>query len=318
MTQVAFVFPGQGSQSVGMLAAAHAEFADVPATFAEASDALGYDVWALVCDGPAEQLALTEFTQPVILTASVALFRSWQTLGGAQPALVGGHSLGEFSALVAAGSLDFADALRLVRARGRAMQAAVPVGIGAMAAIIGLDDAVITDTCAQISTATNHVSAVNFNAPGQVVIAGHSGAVAAAVEALKAAGAKRALPLPVSAPFHTPLMQPAADALAAELASLSLSDAALPVVSNVNAELLRDAAQITALLVRQIASPVQWTRCVQTLEQAGCSSFVECGPGKVLSGLIRRTSNNATTFATETPDALREALAALAPAGAAS
>lgn len=310
MASLALVFPGQGSQAVGMLADAYSAFPEVAATFNEASAALEYDLWKLVCDGPAEALALTERTQPLILTASVALYRAWIANGGAAPAVVAGHSLGEFSALVAAQSLDFADAVRLVRRRGQAMQAAVPVGEGAMAAIIGLEDASINEICARVSRSpsTYHVSAVNFNSPGQVVIAGHVEAVNAAIVALKAEGAKRALPLPVSAPFHTPLMASAGDVLAQALADITVNTPLMPVVSNVNAQLQSNAEDIKALLVKQIASPVLWTQCVQAMLAFGSDTFVECGPGKVLSGLIRRVDKQTQCLSIESPEDLRAAL----------
>jgi len=310
MASLAFVFPGQGSQAVGMLADAYNAFPEVAATFDEASTALEYDLWKLVCDGPADALTLTERTQPLILTASVALYRAWIANGGAAPAVVAGHSLGEFSALVAAQSLDFADAVRLVRRRGQAMQAAVPVGEGAMAAIIGLEDASINEICARVSLGptAHHVSAVNFNSPGQVVIAGHVDAVNAAIVELKAAGAKRALPLPVSAPFHTPLMSSAGDVLAQALAEITVNAPMMPVVSNVNAQLQNNAEDIKALLVKQIASPVLWTQCVQSMLAFGCDTFVECGPGKVLSGLIRRVDKQTQCLSIESPDDLRAAL----------
>lgn len=318
MTSLALVFPGQGSQSIGMLAEAHEAFPEVANTFTEASDALGFDLWSLAADGPAEQQALTANTQPLILTASVALYRAWIAQGGPVPSLVAGHSLGEFSALVAANSLDFGDAVRLVRQRGQAMQEAVPVGVGAMAAIIGLDDDSINRVCAEVSAEANGVvCAVNYNSPGQVVIAGHADPVAQAIEALKTAGAKRAMPLPVSAPFHTPLMTPAGEVLAEALQGISLRDPQCPVISNVNAQPQSDAAVIADLLVQQIAAPVQWTACVQTLIAQGCGNFIECGPGKVLSGLIRRIDKQTTSYSVETPESLQGTLEALREGAAA-
>ncbi len=313
MASFAFVFPGQGSQAVGMLADAYTAFPEVAISFEEASDALGYDVWKLVCEGPADALALTEQTQPIILTSSVGLYRAWVANGGQTPALVAGHSLGEFSALVAAESLAFADAVRLVRRRGQAMQTAVPVGVGAMAAIIGLADDAINAICGRVSQGpnTHHVSAVNYNSPGQVVIAGHVAAVDEAIAELKSAGAKRALPLPVSAPFHTPLMASAGDVLAEALAELTVQAPKMPVLSNVNAQLQTDPDAIKALLVRQIASPVLWTQCVQSMLAFGCETYVECGPGKVLSGLIRRVDKHTQCLSVESPDDLRAALATL-------
>ena len=312
MTSLALVFPGQGSQSVGMLSEAHQAFPEVANTFTEASDALGFDLWSLAVDGPAEQQALTANTQPLILAASVALHRAWLAQGGPAPAFVAGHSLGEFSALVVANSLDFADAVRLVRQRGQAMQEAVPVGVGAMAAIIGLDDDNINRVCSEVTdSADGMVCAVNYNSPGQVVIAGHADPVAQAIEALKAAGAKRAMPLPVSAPFHTPLMTPAGEVLAEALRGIALRDPQYPVISNVNAQPQTDAAAITDLLVQQIAAPVQWTGCVQTLIAQGCGNFIECGPGKVLSGLIRRIDKQSACHSIETPESLQATLGAV-------
>ncbi|RLQ23125.1 [acyl-carrier-protein] S-malonyltransferase [Seongchinamella sediminis] len=301
---LAFVFPGQGSQKVGMLAAAHDQFAAVRDTFAEASEALGYDMWDLIQNGEQEALNLTETTQPVLLASSVALWRAWLAEGGARPALMAGHSLGEFSALVCAGALDFADGVRLVRSRGQFMQTAVPVGEGAMAAIIGLDDDVINDIC---SATDGVVAAVNFNSPGQVVIAGHTAPVEAAIAALKEAGAKRAMPLPVSAPFHTELMKPAGERLAEAMASIEISTPEIPVVHNVHAATESDPGAIRELLVQQIYSPVQWTRCVQAMTDAGVSSVVECGPGKVLSGLNRRIDKALASYSLEEPESLASA-----------
>lgn len=312
MSKTAFIFPGQGSQSVGMLLAAHEAWPQVADTFAEASDVLGFDLWQMACDGPAETLSLTANTQPLILTASVALFRAYRALGGPMPAVAAGHSLGEFSALVAANSLDFSDAVRLVRQRGEAMQVSVPVGVGAMAAIIGLDDDTINATCATISQSNEHVVlAVNYNSPGQVVIAGHSAAVEEAVVALKEAGAKRALPLPVSAPFHTPLMTHAGDVLREVLATTDLRDPLIPVISNVDAQAQQTASAIRDLLVQQVSAPVQWTGCVATMIDMGCERFVECGPGKVLSGLVKRIDKSKPCSVVETPDDMGTTLAEL-------
>ena len=312
MSKTAFIFPGQGSQSVGMLLAAHEAWPQVADTFAEASDVLGFDLWQMACDGPAETLSLTANTQPLILTASVALFRAYRALGGPMPAVAAGHSLGEFSALVAANSLDFSDAVRLVRQRGEAMQVSVPVGVGAMAAIIGLDDDTINATCATISRSNEHVVlAVNYNSPGQVVIAGHSAAVEEAVVALKEAGAKRALPLPVSAPFHTPLMTHAGDVLREVLATTDLRDPLIPVISNVDAQAQQTASAIRDLLVQQVSAPVQWTGCLATMIDMGCERFVECGPGKVLSGLVKRIDKSKPCSVVETPDDMGTTLAEL-------
>ena len=309
---IAFVFPGQGSQKVGMLAAAYERFDAVRDAFREASEALGYDMWLLVQNGEQTALNLTETTQPVLLTSSVALWRAWQASGGARPGIMAGHSLGEFSALVCAGSLGFTDAVRLVRQRGEFMQSAVPVGEGAMAAIIGLEDEVINATCADVAArGEGVVAAVNFNSPGQVVIAGQTAAVDAAIEALKAAGAKRAMPLPVSAPFHTALMKPAGERLAEAIAGVSIGAPDIPVVHNVHARTEPDPERIRGLLVEQIYSPVQWTACVEAMVGRGCSSIVECGPGKVLSGLNRRIDKSLQSFSLEEPDALDAALQAL-------
>jgi [acyl-carrier-protein] S-malonyltransferase len=282
------VFPGQGSQRVGMLEEAAGAFSIVGDTFSEASDALGYDLWHLVSQGPVEKLGLTEYTQPAILTASVALYHAFSEAHSFQPTAGAGHSLGEYSALVCAGTLSLADGARLVRRRGAAMQDAVPVGVGAMAVVMGLDDDVVSDTCNSISSADSFVGGVNFNAPGQVVIAGHADAVDAAVVALKDAGARRAMPLPVSAPFHTPLMQPAADVMQQAFEDASWATPQFPVVSNVDGSLQTDADSIRESLVKQISAPVLWTTCMATLREAGCTQFVECGPGNVLSGLSKR------------------------------
>ncbi|PLW68917.1 ACP S-malonyltransferase [Pseudohalioglobus lutimaris] len=305
----AFVFPGQGSQKVGMLAAAHAEYSSVRDTFAEASAVLGYDMWELIQHGEQDALNLTETTQPVLLSSSVALWRAWQEQGGAAPALMAGHSLGEFSALVCAGALAFADAVSLVRQRGQFMQTAVPVGEGAMAAIIGLDDDRINEICAATEGV---VAAVNFNSPGQVVIAGYTASVESAIAALKEAGAKRAMPLPVSAPFHTQLMRPAGDRLAEAMATIEISVPAIPVVHNVNATTETDPDKIRDLLVKQIYSPVQWTGCVRAIIDNGIKDIVECGPGKVLSGLNRRIDKALVSYSLEEPEVLAAALKELA------
>lgn len=312
-TGSAFVFPGQGSQRVGMLSAAYDQSRPVRDTFAEASAALGYDVWELVRRGDQDALNLTENTQPVLLTASVALWRAWLDAGGTEPQIMAGHSLGEFSALVCAGSLAFGDAVALVRQRGAFMQTAVPVGAGAMAAIIGLDDASINRICTQVSgTGSGVVAAVNFNSPGQVVVAGHKDAVTLALDEFKVAGAKRAIGLPVSAPFHTELMRPAGEELAAAIAGVDIGTPRIPVVHNVDARTESNPEKIRALLVEQIYSPVLWTRCMQTIIDTGVDTVVECGPGKVLSGLARRIDKNLHLHTLEEPDAMQAAREALA------
>lgn len=307
---LAFVFPGQGSQKIGMLADVAEKYPLIKEVFAEASEALGYDMWKLIQEGQQEEINLTEKTQPILLTASVALWRLWQQQGGATPTLMAGHSLGEFTALVCAGALEFTDAVRLVRARGQFMQTAVPVGEGAMAAIIGVEDDVINRICAEAAQG-ECVQAVNFNSPGQVVIAGKVSAVDRAIALLKEAGAKRALPLPVSAPFHTDLMRPAGEKLAQELANITIKSPAIPVVHNVHAQTESDPEKIRALLIEQIYSPVKWTSCVETMVKAGVTTTVECGPGKVLSGLNKRIEKSLECLAIEEEQAFLDALAAL-------
>lgn len=291
MKTFAFVFPGQGSQSVGMLDA-WGDHPVVAQTLQEASDALGEDVAKLIHEGPKEQLALTTNTQPVMLVAGVAAWRVWQAEGGALPAAVAGHSLGEYSALVASGVLTLTQAAPLVRLRAAAMQEAVPVGTGAMAAILGLEAAKVIAGCAEATAAlgssTEVVEAVNFNDPAQTVIAGSKAAVEKACELLKAAGAKRALPLPVSAPFHSSLMKPAAEKLRVALANTSLAAPQIPVLNNIDVAVQQDADAIRDALVRQAFGPVRWVECVQALKARGISHIVECGPGKVLAGLVKR------------------------------
>ena len=284
----AFVFPGQGSQSVGMLNSL-ADRPEVQATIAEASRALGEDLTQLIAAGPAEALALTTNTQPVMLTAGVACYRAWLATGGAKPAFVAGHSLGEYSALVAAEVISFADAVPLVRFRAEAMQTAVPLGTGTMAAILGLDGAQVQAVCAEASALTNEVvEAVNFNAPGQVVIAGANAAVSKACELLKAAGAKRALPLSVSAPFHSSLLQTASEKLAIYLEKVTFQPPSIPLINNVDVSVLSDPQAIKDALVRQAAKPVRWQEIIQAMAAQGITQVVECGPGKVLAGLTKR------------------------------
>jgi [acyl-carrier-protein] S-malonyltransferase len=306
----ACVFPGQGSQKVGMLAAIAAEEPVVGQTFATASAVLGYDLWELAQSGPQEQQNLTERTQPLILTASVALWRVWTARGGASPALMAGHSLGEFSALVCAGAIGFEDAVALVRNRGAYMQEAVPVGEGAMAAVLGLEDDGVLAACEEASQG-QVVQAVNLNAPGQVVIAGHAAAVERAIAACKARGAKRALPLPVSAPFHTSLMRPAGERLARDLAAIRVERPAIPVVHNVHALPESDPSRIRELLEQQIHSPVRWVDCVRYMMGQGVSRVVELGPGKVLGGLCKRVGSGLECHASEDPDDFAAACAAL-------
>lgn len=307
--KIALVFPGQGSQSVGMLADLYAEFALVRETFAEASAALGYDLWALIANGPEADLNETHRTQPALLTASVAVWRLWQQQQGAAPAYLAGHSLGEYSALVCAGVLSLADAVKLVEKRGRYMQTAVPAGTGAMSAIIGLDDALIAKACEEAAQG-EVVSPVNYNSPGQVVIAGHKAAVERANELCKAAGAKRALPLPVSVPSHCALMRPAAEQLAADLQSLTFNTPVISVVNNVDVAVKADPKSIQDALVRQLFSPVRWTETIEFLANQGVTEVIELGAGKVLSGLIKRINKELLTTSVCDVASLQAALAA--------
>nr|WP_308530649.1 ACP S-malonyltransferase [uncultured Serratia sp.] len=307
MTQFAFVFPGQGSQSLGMLADLTAQYPIVEATFSEASSVLGYDLWQLVQQGPAEELNKTWQTQPALLAASVAIFRVWQQQGGKMPAIMAGHSLGEYSALVCAGVLDFQAAIRLVELRGKLMQEAVPEGTGAMSAIIGLDNAAIAKACEE-SAQGQVVSPVNFNSPGQVVIAGNKEAVERAGAACKAAGAKRALPLPVSVPSHCALMKPAADKLAVALQDITFSAPQVPVVNNVDVRAESDPEAIRSALVRQLYSPVRWTESVEFMAAQGVTSLLEVGPGKVLTGLTKRIVDTLTAAAVNDAASLTAAL----------
>ena len=287
MSKFAVVFPGQGSQTVGMLAELGEQYEVVKTTFAEASEALGYDLWALVQNGSVEDLNETHRTQPALLAASVAIWRVWQEVGGEQPQMVAGHSLGEYSALVCAGVIDFKQAIKLVALRGELMQQAVPAGVGAMYAIIGLDDDAIAKACEEAAQG-EVVSPVNFNSPGQVVIAGNKAAVERAGELCKAAGAKRALPLPVSVPSHCALMKPAADKLAEALADIEFNAPVVPVINNVDVIAETDPAKIKDALVRQLYSPVRWTEGVVVMHDQGVENLLEFGPGKVLTGLTKR------------------------------
>ena len=310
MTKFAIAFPGQGSQSVGMLAELAAEYPVVKATFDEASQVLGYDLLQLVMDGPAEELNKTWRTQPALLTSSVALWRVWQSINAPMPAMMAGHSLGEYSALVCSGALAFADAVKLVELRGLAMQEAVPEGVGAMAAIIGLDNESIAANCEKAAQG-QVVSPVNFNSPGQVVIAGHKEAVERANVLMKESGAKRALPLPVSVPSHCALMKPAAEKLAVALQSIEIKAPVIPVINNVDVSPETDAARIKDALVRQLFSPVRWTETIEAVANAGVEFEVEMGPGKVLSGLVKRIDKRVDGAAINDPASLQDILAKL-------
>jgi [acyl-carrier-protein] S-malonyltransferase len=316
MKPFAFVFPGQGSQSVGMLDA-WGDHPVVAQTLAEASDALGEDVGRLIHEGPKEALALTTNTQPVMLVAAVAAWRVWCAEGGAQPAAVAGHSLGEYSALVASGVLTLAQAAPLVRFRAAAMQEAVPVGVGAMAAILGMDAEKVKAGCAEAQAtfgagSAEVVEAVNFNDPAQTVIAGSKAAVDKACEVLKANGAKRALPLPVSAPFHSSLMKPAADKLREKLATLTFATPQIPLVNNIDVSVETDADRIRDALYRQAFGPVRWVECVQAIRARGVSTLIECGPGKVLAGMTKRIDAELVGAALYDPASLVEVKALLA------
>ncbi len=312
MPAFAFVFPGQGSQSVGMLDA----WGDHPAvqqTLAEASEVLREDIAGLIHQGPKDELDLTANTQPAMLVAGVACYRAWRAEGGPVPAAVAGHSLGEYTALVVAGALRLADALPLVRLRGQAMQRAVPVGTGAMAAVLGLEAAVVKQACAAVSAATGEVvEAANFNDPRQTVIAGTRAGVDAACEALKEAGAKRTLLLPVSAPFHSSLMKPAADALRQRLADVPLGVPAIPVVNNIDVAVPTDPAAIRDALYRQAYGPVRWVEVVQALRARGLQHIFECGPGKVLGNLVKRVDADIVAASVLDPATLKQALEILA------
>ncbi|GAB6262044.1 ACP S-malonyltransferase [Photobacterium sp. CCB-ST2H9] len=306
MSKFAIVFPGQGSQAVGMLAELAEQYESVQQTFAEASEALGYDLWALVQNGPAEELNQTHRTQPALLAASVAIWRVWQEVGGAQPAVLAGHSLGEYSALVCAGVLNFKEAIKLVELRGQLMQEAVPAGVGAMSAIIGLDNDAIAKACEEAAQG-EVVAPVNFNSPGQVVIAGHKAAVERANELCKAAGAKRALPLPVSVPSHCELMKPAAEKLAQALESVAFSAPAVPVINNADVATETDPAAIKQALVKQLYGPVRWTESVERMAAEGVELLLEVGPGKVLTGLAKRIDKSLNAAAVNDPASLEAA-----------
>jgi [acyl-carrier-protein] S-malonyltransferase len=301
------VFPGQGSQSVGMLSLLSAAFPLVQETFAEASESLGYDLWRLVQNGPGEDLNRTAITQPAMLAAGVAVWRVWQAEGGATPQMMAGHSLGEYTALVCAGAIGFADAVSLVADRGRFMQEAVPAGSGAMAAILGLDDDQVRKVCADAAQG-EVVEAVNFNSPGQVVIAGDKIAVDRACELAKEAGAKRALPLPVSVPSHCALMQPAAERLSERLAGIAIVAPNTPVLHNANVDTATDPDAIRQLLAAQLYSPVRWVETVRKMAAAGVDTLYEAGPGKVLAGLTKRIDKNLKGVAVFDPDTLKAAM----------
>lgn len=307
INRLAFVFPGQGSQSVGMLAALAAGYPLVTGTFGEASNALDLDLWRIVQDGPEEMLNRTDVTQPALLAAGVAVWRVWEAEGGAAPGLLAGHSLGEYTALTCAGALDFADAVRLVRDRGRFMQEAVPPGAGAMAAVLGLDDETVIDVCHRAAEG-GVVEAVNFNAPGQVVIAGAVAAVDRALGLAAAAGAKRAIKLPVSVPSHCALMHPAADRLRERLSGVNIQLPRIPVLHNVDAQAAETPEAVRDRLVRQIHSPVLWVETVRAMAGAGIERLVECGPGKVLAGLNRRIDRGLAIQPVYDPETLSKAL----------
>lgn len=309
-SNLAFVFPGQGSQKIGMLAELASLNPTVEATFKEASDVLDYDLWQMIQQGEQADINLTERTQPMLLASSVAIWRLWNEKGGPTPAQMAGHSLGEWSALVCAGAVEFADAVKIVRARGAYMQEVVPVGEGAMAAILGLSDEVITAACDKARD-DGIVDAVNFNAPGQVVIAGSAAAVDRAIAICKEAGAKRALALPVSAPFHTSLMQPAAEQLTELVESTTFASPTIPVIHNVTAKPEQDAKAIKSLMLEQIYKPVLWVDCILALKAAGAEHFVECGPGRVLNGLTKRIDRDLKSLSTDDVASLDNALTSI-------
>ncbi|MDI5892247.1 ACP S-malonyltransferase [Halomonas rhizosphaerae] len=308
MTQpLALIFPGQGSQQIGMLRELAERYSVVRTTFEEAADALGYDLWQVVQEGPAEALNATACTQPALLTASVAVWRVWQELEGPRPGAMAGHSLGEYSALVCAGALPFAQGVRLVKLRGEAMQEAVPAGEGAMAAILGLDDEAVEQACVRAADG-DVVAAVNYNAPGQVVIAGSKAAVERAIAACQEAGAKRAMPLPVSVPSHCELMRPAAERLAAAMGEIELRSPRYTVFQNVDAQAHADVSTLRTRLIEQLYQPVRWTSCIEAMTARGAEVFIECGPGKVLTGLNKRIARGSKGLAVNDPDSLSAAL----------
>ena len=303
----AFVFPGQGSQSIGMMNSLASAFPAVQDTYAQASAVLDYDLWQVVCEGPEDRLNSTDVTQPAMLAAGVATWRIWQAQGGAMPDLMAGHSLGEYTALVCAGAMVFEDAVKLVAARGRYMQEAVPKGTGAMAAILGLDDTDVIAVC-EAAAQNEIVQAVNFNSPGQVVVAGNKAAVERAAELAKQKGAKRAMILPVSVPSHCQLMKPAADRLAQELRTITINTPAIPVINNVDVQSPGEADAIRDALARQLYQPVRWVEVIQAMTHAGMTSIIECGPGKVLVGLDKRIDKSVTHAAITDADSLTACL----------
>lgn len=315
MTDFALLFPGQGSQSVGMLAGLAERHDLVRETFEQAGRQLGLDLWALVCSGPEEALNRTEITQPALLTASTAMWRIWNEKGGPQPARMAGHSLGEYSALVAAGALEFENAVELVAERGRQMQSAVPEGVGTMAAILGLDDEVVEAICREAAEDQTVVPA-NYNSPAQVVIAGHAAAVERAMHKCSEAGARRTVRLPVSVPSHSPLMQPAADAMEKILAATEIQTPVVPVVHNIDMATREAPDGIRAALVAQLTGPVRWSESVRTICGEGIMTLAECGPGRVLCGLGRRIERQASWIALSDPDSFDETIAKLEDASA--
>lgn len=305
--RLAFIFPGQGSQSVGMLGALARDFPSIEETFAEASEVLGYDLWRLVSDGPEAELNATVHTQPAMLAAGVAVWRVWCGVSDRRPVLMAGHSLGEYTALTCAGSLDFTEALRLVATRARLMQDAVPAGVGAMAAILGLEDEILARVCAEVSTPTQQVTPANFNAPGQIVIAGHAEAVARAGEQARMAGAKRSVTLPMSVPSHCPLMTGAADAFMAHVDSVQWRPPQIPVIHNVDVDVHPVVEDLKRALLTQLSNPVRWTETIRRMAASTIDQFIECGPGAVLQGLNKRIVPDAQSRGLSDPDMLIKA-----------
>ena len=301
MKQLAFVFPGQGSQSVAMLKELSEQFPSIQETFAEGSEGANVDLWQISQDNPDDKLNQTEYTQPALLTANIALWRLWQQQGGAQPSVVLGHSLGEYAALVAAGALSLHDGAKLVRMRGQFMQAAVPAGVGAMAAVLGAEDDLVTATCKASSSTASVVVPANYNSPGQIVIGGHADAVDRAIESLQAQGIRKIVKLPVSVPSHTPLMRDAAERLGLAIEAMSWQMPDRLIIDNVDAQAKENVQAIQQALMAQLYLPVQWTQCVQALAAQGVQHAVECGPGKVLAGLIKRIDKSIATYTLSSP-----------------